>query len=122
MPDGADRMAAAVLPDATVVVTLPAEVDVSNETEVERALTTALATRPAVVIADGTLTEFCDCAAVAALIGARKRAATAGIELRIVITNARVHRVLELLGAETVLPVYPSLEAAQADGDGRIAT
>ena len=122
MPNGALRSPATVVSGRTVVVALPSEVEVSNEAEVEQALAAALATRPAVVIADGTHTQFCDCAAVAALIGAHKRARRAGIDLRVVITNARVHRVLELIGAETVLPVYPSLGAAQAGGDGRIRT
>jgi anti-sigma B factor antagonist len=120
MPDGAFRIPAAVVPERMVVVPLPGEVDVSNEAEVRRALAVALETRPSVVIADGTRTEFFDCAAVATLVGAHKRAATAGVELRVVITSERVQRVLELIGAETVLPVYPSLAAAQANGDGPV--
>ena len=118
MPDGAHRSRNPVVPAATLVVTLPAEVDVGNEADVQRALAVALETQPAVVIADGTHTEFCDCAAVAALIGAHSRATAAGIQLRVVITSDRVHRVLELIGAETLLPIYPSLIAAQADGNG----
>ena len=118
MPDGAHRIPATAMPEATLIVTLPAEVDVSNGAEVLRALAAAMQTQPAVIIADGTHTEFCDCAAVAALVGAHSRASAAGIELRVVITSDRVHRVLELIGAEALLPTYPSLTAAQADGDG----
>jgi anti-sigma B factor antagonist len=119
MPDGPVRDPAMAAQERTVVVTLPGEVDVSNQAEVQDALSTVLATRPKIIIADGTRTEFCDCAAVAALVGAYKRAGIAGVELRVVITSARVHRVLELIGAEDVLPVYPSVAAAQADGDAR---
>ena len=102
--------------EQTIVVPLPPEIDVSNEVQVREALASALAGKPEVVIADGTATEFCDCAAVTGLITAHQRAAAEDAQLRVVLTSARVLRVVELIGAERVLRVYPSLDRALANG------
>jgi anti-anti-sigma factor len=99
-----------------VVVTLPAEVDVGNSGLVQAALAGALLGAPKVVVADGTGTGFCDCSAIAALMVIHRQAATAGAQLRVVVASAAVRRVLELIGADHVLLVYPSLEDAQSDG------
>ena len=98
------------------VVPLPAEIDAANVGVVEAALASALARRPAVLIADGTQTSFCDSSGIAALIYAHRQAAATQAQLRVVMTGSQVRRVLELTGADQLLPVYPSLAAAQADG------
>ena len=98
------------------VVPLPAEIDAANVGLVEAALARALAGRPAVLIADGTQTSFCDSSGIAALIYAHRQAAATQAQLRVVMTGSQVRRVLELTGADQLLPVYPSLAAAQADG------
>jgi anti-sigma B factor antagonist len=98
------------------VVALPAEIDAANIGLVEAAVASALASRPAVLIADGTKTVFCDSSGIAALIRAHDQAASAGAQLRVVITGMPVRRVLELLGADQLLLVYPSLSGAQANG------
>jgi anti-sigma B factor antagonist len=100
----------------TSVVTLPAEIDVSNSNLVQAALADALASMPKVVIADGTGTGFCDCSAIAALVVVHRQAASAGAQLRVVVTSAAMRRVLDLTGADRVLRIYPSLDDAQADG------
>jgi anti-sigma B factor antagonist len=100
----------------TIIVTLPCEIDVSNEAQVREALASALASKPKVVVADGTSTEFCDCAAITALVLAHRRAAEQDAQLRVVASSARVLRVMELIGAERVLHLYPSLDAAMLDG------
>lgn len=100
----------------TIVVRLPSEIDVSNEVQVRAELASALAGHPDVVVADGTATEFCDCAAIASLISAHQRAAAEDSQLRVVVTSERVLRVVELIGAERVLHLYPSLDAAMVDG------
>ena len=117
MSDGSGRSyAKAVLAPQIVVITLPTAIDASNNGLVQTALTSALATRPAVLIADGTETAFCDSSGMAALIRARRRAVVAGAELRLVMTGSSVRRLLRLTGADQVLPVYPSLADARADG------
>jgi anti-sigma B factor antagonist len=99
----------------TVVVKLPAEVDFSNKSLVRATLAGALASRPKVVVADGTETGFCDCAAIHTLITAHHEAIAAGAQLRVVITGASVRRVLELTGADQILLMYRSLVDAHAD-------
>jgi anti-sigma B factor antagonist len=99
----------------TVVVKLPAEVDFSNKSQVLATLAGAMASRPKVVVADGTGTGFCDCAAIHMLIAAHHETVAAGAQLRVVITGALVRRVLELTGADQILLVYPSLADAHAD-------
>jgi anti-anti-sigma factor len=98
------------------VVALPAEIDAANIGLVEAAMASALAARPVVLIADGTSTVFCDSAGVAALVHAHRQAVAAGAQLRVVITGSPVRRILELIGADQLLLVYPSLSDAQADG------
>ena len=99
----------------TAVVALPTEIDAANIGLVEAAMVSALASRPAVLIADGTETAFCDSSGVGALIGAHRQAAAAGAQLRVVITGSPVRRILKLIGADQLLLVYPSLSDAQAD-------
>jgi anti-sigma B factor antagonist len=100
----------------TIVVTLPAEIDVGNSGLVQAALAGALASAPKVVIADGTGTGFCDCSAIAALMFIHHQATAAGAQLRVVVSSAAVRRVLELTGADHVLLVYRSLDDSQGDG------
>jgi anti-anti-sigma factor len=99
-----------------VVVTLPAEIDLTNHGLVQASIANALATKPNVVVADGTGTGFCDCSAIAALIAAHHQASAAGAQLRVVVNSAAVRRVLELLNADQILLLYPSLGHAEANG------
>ena len=116
MSGGSRRTQATPVPGRqTAVVTLPAEIDAANIGLVEAAVASALASRPTVLIADGTGTVFCDSAGIAALIHVHRRAAATGAELRVVITGSPVRRILELIGADQLLLVYPSLADAQAD-------
>jgi anti-anti-sigma factor len=116
MPGGSRRIHATPVPEAqTAVVQLPAEIDAVNTGLVEAALTGALASRPQVLIADGTKTAFCDSAGIATLIHADRQAAATGAQLRVVVTSTAVRRILEITGADQLLVVYPSLPGAQAD-------
>ena len=96
-----------------VVVTLPAEIDISNDGLVEDELTGALGDGLAVLVADGTRTTFCASAGMSALIRAHHRAEAAGTQLRVVASPA-VRRILELTGADQVLDAYPGLADALA--------
>jgi anti-sigma B factor antagonist len=116
MPVGSRRIHATPVPEPqTAVVQLPAEIDAANTGLVEAALTSALASRPQVLIADGTKTTFCDSAGIATLIHAHRQAAATGAQLRVVITSTPVRRILEIIGADQLLLVYSSLPGAQAD-------
>jgi anti-sigma B factor antagonist len=116
MSGGSRRFTATPVPGPqTAVVPLPVEIDAANIGLVEAAVASALASRPTVLIADGTSTAFCDSAGIAALIHAHRRAAATGAQLRVVITGSSVRRILELIGADQLLLVYPSLTDAQAN-------
>jgi anti-anti-sigma factor len=95
----------------TVVVTLPAEIDVANGGQVHDALAQALCGGAAVLVADATGTTFCDCAGVGALVRAHHQAAAAGAQLRVTASPA-VRRILELTGTNHLLHTYPTVNAA----------
>jgi anti-sigma B factor antagonist len=101
-------------PAKPVVVTLPAEIDIANADAVGEQLAAALAPGVTVVIADMTATTFCDSRGVRMLVLAQRQAVTHCAELRLLLPNPRVMRVWRILGLETVLPVYQSLEEALA--------
>jgi anti-anti-sigma factor len=98
------------------VFTLPGEIDVSNDGQVQDTLTSALDDRPAVLVADAGATTFCGCSGVTALLLTHHRAAAAGAQLRVVVGTPSMRRILELTAADQVLHTYPTLAAALADG------
>jgi anti-anti-sigma factor len=98
------------------VVTLPGEIDASNDGQVHDTLTRALNDGTAVLVADATATAFCGCSGVTALLRTHHRAAAAGAQLRVVVGSPPMRRILELTAADQVLNTYPTLAAALADG------
>jgi anti-anti-sigma regulatory factor len=74
------------------VVTVPAEVDVTNTDEVRRA------------------TTFCDSTGVQAIIATYRQTAATGTELRLVATETL--RILTVIGVDQLIPIYPDLNAA----------
>ena len=98
------------------VVTLPGEIDASNDGQVQDTLTRALDDGTAVLVADAGGTTYCGCSAVTALLLTHHRAAAAGTQLRVVVGSPAMRRILELTAADQVLNTYPTLPAALADG------
>jgi anti-sigma B factor antagonist len=66
----------------------------------------------AVLIIDMGEMTFCDSAGVGAVIAAYRQATATGTELRLVATA--VLRILTLVGADQLIPIYPTLDAALA--------
>ncbi len=97
-----------------MVVTLPAEIDVTNAGRVGAGLQAAFAPGVTTVVADMTATTFCDSRGIRALVLAHKHAAASGAQLRLVVTSAGVLRVMGVLGLDAVLAIYPSLQEALA--------
>jgi anti-anti-sigma factor len=97
------------------IVTLPAEIDITNARHVEDELRASVAPGVAVVIADMTQTEFCDSSGIRCLVRANDVAAAAGAELRIATHSDAVLRILDLVGVDQLLNVFPSLKAALTD-------
>jgi anti-sigma B factor antagonist len=97
------------------VVTLPAKVDTAASRSLCGQLGSALASAD-IVIADMTATKFCDSSGVHILLLAQEQAAATGVEMRLVVRSAAVLRALAAMGADWLLPVYPTLEDALASG------
>jgi anti-sigma B factor antagonist len=107
--------AAQVVP---VVVVLPAEIDITNSAEVYEQLIAALSSATGspgagTVIADLTSTSFCDSSGVHAIVRAHERAAAQDVGLRLAVApGGSVRRVLQLIGADQVMPVFASVSEA----------
>jgi anti-anti-sigma factor len=94
------------------LLTLPAEIDISNAEDVGGQLRAALRPGAAVVIADMSATTFADAAAVRALLAAQDAAAESRADLRLVIPRPAVLRILQVLGTDGLPRIYASLRAA----------
>jgi anti-sigma B factor antagonist len=98
---------------APAVVTVPAEVDLTNQERVCDQLHAAFACGARVVVADFTATTFCDCSSLRLLLAVQRRAAASGGQLRLAIpAGSPVRRLAELTGLDRSLTVSPSLREA----------
>ena len=99
-----------------VIVALPAEIDLSNAEQVYDQLSAALVSGAAVVIADFAGTRFCDCACLNRVLRVHNQVGGHNAQLRLVMPpGVPVREVVKLLGLDQQLPVYASIDAAQAD-------
>jgi anti-sigma B factor antagonist len=94
------------------VATMPAEIDAMNADEIRDTLLSAAASGVTTLIIDMSTTTFCDSSGVHAVISAYRQAAQTGTEVRLVVTTVR--RVFRLIGADQLMPTYPTLVAALA--------
>ena len=97
------------------VVTLPAEVDLTNADSVREELASVVSQGPVMLVADMSTTTFCDSAAVSALVRTFRQAAAGGCDMRLVASALAVRRVLAITGVDRLIGVYPSVVAALAD-------
>ena len=95
-----------------VVVTMPAEIDISNADRTGEELCAAFAPGVTTVIADMTGTSFCNSSGISVLVLAHRQAAAHHAELRLVVLSAAVLHALTLVRMDFLLPIYPSLDAA----------
>jgi anti-sigma B factor antagonist len=97
------------------VVTLPADVNISNAKRLRDALMTASGDH-ATVIVDMSATEFCDSTGISVLVMAMKRARANGGELRLVMGGPAVRRIFKVTGVDGVFRIFDTLrEAAVAE-------
>ena len=94
------------------IITMPAEIDAANADQARQALLAAATPGVTVLIIDMSATTFCEPAGVHAIIAAYRQATAAGTQLRLVTTS--VLRIFLLTGADQLIPIYPTLQAAQA--------
>jgi anti-sigma B factor antagonist len=103
----------------TAVVTLPAEIDITNADRVREDLLSVVNQGAALLVADLSRTTFCDSAGVGALARTFRRAEANQSEMRLVVGTSAVRRVLELTGVDRLLDIYPSMAAALDSAAGR---
>ena len=102
---------------ATIVVTLPGEIDMANADRVGEELNAAFGRGVGIVIADMSGTRFCDTSGIHGLVMAHQRAKASNTGFRVVAGPGEVRRVLEILHLDTVLAIYPRLDMALVVGD-----
>src|SRR5438552_4212588 len=102
------------------VVAAPEEIDITNADALRSALLEGAAHGHGTLVADMTLTRFCDSSGLHALLAAHKRAQSEGGELLLVIPAIAVLRVFAITGLDRVIPNFTSLDQAlaQTSADG----
>jgi anti-anti-sigma factor len=103
------------IPRAAVVVAMPGDIDYGTAGQAYGRLYAALTAGAAVVIADFTVTSYCDCTALRYLLAVQDRAAASDAELRLAVPLASpVRRVLRITGLDEQFRLYPSAGYAAA--------
>ena len=105
----------------TAVVTLAAEIDITNADHVREDLLSVLNHGANLLIDDLSQTSFCDSAGVSALARSYRRAEANESEMRLVVGTVAVARVLTLTGIDRLIDIYPSVDAALAGAPGPAA-
>jgi anti-sigma B factor antagonist len=101
------------------VVTLPAEIDVTNADAIREELLAVLNQGAVLLVADMSKTDFCDSSGVSALVRVFRHAATSATALRLVVTTPAVLRVLSITGVDRLVDIYPSVAASLAGPNGQ---
>jgi anti-anti-sigma factor len=96
----------------TAVVTAAGEIDLTNAEWLRDALLSALNAGACCLVADLTATTFLDSAGVTALVRASRRASASDAVLRLAVTAPAVLRVLNLVGIDQLISIYPSVATA----------
>jgi anti-anti-sigma factor len=100
--------------DRTAVVATPAEVDLTNADALREALLDALNSGALGLVVDMTATTFCDSAGISAITRAARRAAANDATMRLAVIESPVLRVLNLVGIDRLIDIYPNVDAARA--------
>jgi len=98
----------------TAVVRLPAEIDLTMADDLREALLSLLNQGARGLIADMTVTTFCDSAGITALVRAARRASANGATMRLAVTASSLLRVFTMLGVDKMIDIHPSVDAARA--------
>ena len=101
------------------VVTLPAEIDVTNADTTREELLAVLNQGAAMLVADMSKTVFCDSSGVSALVRVFRHATTSGAAIRLVVSTPAVQRVLSITGVGRLVDIYPSVAASLAGPKGQ---
>ena len=96
------------------VVAASGEIDLTNADGLRDALLSALDAGARGLVVDMTATTFLDSAGVTALVRTSRRASATEATLRLAVTAPAVLRVLDLVGLDRLVGVYPSISEAVA--------
>ena len=99
-------------PSKPVVVAFQGELTIKEAPDLRETLLSAIRSGAAVVVVDLAEVSFIDQTAMGVVIGARNRLLSSGGDLRLAAPQAKVTRVIELLGLGDDLPDYPTVSAA----------
>jgi len=92
------------------IVTMPDEIDLVNSGDLNEQLAAVIAQSPETVTVDMTATTFCDSAGISVLARAHELATASGGELRIALGHSPVARIIELVGLDQIVSVYPDVQ------------
>jgi anti-sigma B factor antagonist len=98
--------------DGATVVGVVGEVDVATAPTLRDRLDTVVTTGDGAVVVDLAGVTFIDSTGLGVLIGARKRCADEGRQLRIVVGEPRILKVFEITGLTELFSIHPSLDLA----------
>lgn len=101
------------------VVKLPAEIDITNADRIREYLVFVLNQGAAVLIADLSMTTFCDSAGVRALLRTFRRADASNSAMRLVVATVAVDRIMAITGVDRLVDIYPNVTAALAGPDAQ---
>ena len=97
---------------ATVVV--PGELDLTISDGLREALLGVLNEGALGLVVDMSATTFCDSAGITAITRAMRRAAASDATMRLAVSSPAVLRVLDLVGIDRLIEIYPDPAAALA--------
>ena len=100
--------------DGTSIVAVSGEVDVATAPAVRDCLDQVIERDAGVVVVDLTGVTFIDSTGLGVLIGARKRCADEGRDVRVVVAEPRILKVFEITGLTELFTIRPSLDLALA--------
>lgn len=93
---------------------VPGELDLTIADGLREALLGVLNAGALGLVVDMTTTTFCDSAGISAITRAVRRAAANDATVRLAVASPAVLRVLELVGIDRLIEVYPDVSAAVA--------
>lgn len=93
---------------------VPGELDLTIADGLREALLEVLNAGALGLVVDMTATTFCDSAGISAITRAVRRAAASDATIRLAVASPAVLRVLDLVGIDRLIDVYPDVSAALA--------
>ena len=100
--------------DGWVVVSVSGELDMATAPDLRERLHALIADGQANIVIDLDAVGFLDSTALGVLVGAMKRARSAGGDVRLVCTQSRIAKVLEITRLDQAFATFVTVDAAVA--------